>query len=63
MNNPKHPISRKEIAQLLDVSVRVVADNERRWGLDRMRFDYNPRMVRYSRQLVLAMFRQKRWIS
>lgn len=48
MNIPKRNfITRKELAQVLEVSVRTVERNEHRLGLDVARRDLNSRMVRY----------------
>ena len=48
MNIPKRNfITRKELAQVLEVSVRTIERNEHRLGLDVARRDLNSRMVRY----------------
>ena len=52
--NPNY-MSRKQIARALGETVYVVRKNEKRWGLDAARVDFNPRMVRYRRRQALAI--------
>jgi len=46
-------ISRKEVAQLftsefsIDISVDKIRKNEKKWGLDKVRFDLNKRVILY----------------
>ena len=42
-------ITRKEIATMLECSVRQVRSNEARWGIASARSDLNARTVRYLR--------------
>jgi hypothetical protein len=65
-NPPRNPIedgfiSRKTLAQLLgpECSVGIVRKNERHWGIDRARVDFNCRCVRYRYVLVLRILRAK----
>ncbi len=48
-------LSRKQIAQALGESVDMLAENERRWGLDRARVNFNRRVIRYRRAQALAI--------
>ena len=47
MANLKPLLDRKDIAQMLGVSVYVVRANEVRWGLDKSKVELNPRLIRY----------------
>lgn len=44
-------VTRADIAQWLDCTERMVADNERRWGLEAARRDLNARNVRYHAEM------------
>jgi hypothetical protein len=46
-------LTRKDVASVADVTIYQVRSNERRWGLDRCRFDLNSRCVRYDRAQAL----------
>ena len=56
-------VSRKEIAQLLNVSVRSVKRNEQLWGLDKCRIDLNHSCVRFDSKKALAAFRVRRFVE
>ncbi|HZR17967.1 MAG TPA: hypothetical protein VFE51_11660 [Verrucomicrobiae bacterium] len=44
----------KDIAtDLLEVTVKTVRRNEKRWGLDKARYSVNKRVVRYRRGIVI----------
>lgn len=51
-------ICRKELAELLELSVRAVKNNEARWGIAGLRADANGRLVRYRRAAVIAQLRR-----
>ena len=55
-------LTRKDIAQMLDVSVNQVWLNEERWGIRVARADLNKRCVRYRADVVLANFRARGFI-
>ena len=60
MANSQQPIgkrllSRKDVAELLEVSPEQVRKNERRWGLHAARRDLNQRCVRYKTLMALAI--------
>ena len=61
MIDPKHLLSRKDVAELLDVSVDQVRKNERRWGLNAARRDLNRRCIRYRTLMALAILEP--WIG
>jgi Mn-dependent DtxR family transcriptional regulator len=52
--------TRKDIAQLMEVSVRTVTNNEKRLGLDSCRRDINPRTIRYDSELAKEALRKNR---
>lgn len=49
---------RQDIAVMLDVSVKQVQRNERRWGLTPAKERLNGRVVRYKSALALAALRK-----
>ena len=55
-------LTRKDIAQMLDVSVNQVWLNERRWGLLAARADLNKRCVRYRASIVFEIFKSRGWL-
>ena len=52
-----HMSTRKDVAQLLNVSADQVRRNEKRWGLDQARVDLNCRCVRYSTLRMMRILR------
>lgn len=52
-------INRKEIAQLLEVSVDTVEREEVRWGLRPFRRNVTPRQVDYVRRYVIETLRAR----
>jgi hypothetical protein len=56
-------ITRKEIAELLDISYDAVRKGEQRLGISQARRDLNSRCVRYCRRIVIFMFKQKGFIE
>lgn len=55
----QHFLTRKDIARLLEISVKSVHNNEHRLGLDIARVDVNRRYVRYVRTVALAELRTR----
>ncbi|MDB6022918.1 MAG: hypothetical protein JWQ04_2775 [Pedosphaera sp.] len=51
-------IDRKELARLLELSVRSVKNNEVRWGIDQYRADANSRVKRFQRGPTLVQLRK-----
>jgi hypothetical protein len=57
-------ISRKEVAQLfsakfgIDISVDKIRKNEKRWGLDKVRFDFNKRLIFYKHSSVCLIINE-----
>ena len=52
-------LSRKDIANLLEISVKCVENNEERLGLTPARRDLNARMVRYCTAAVLRELKRR----
>lgn len=55
-------LTRKEVAELVGVSVYSVRRNEIRWGLDRARVTANPRLVWYVESIVIEELSRRRLI-
>lgn len=48
MNPTQHPpITRKQLSLLLGVTVRQIARNEKKWGLDKLRVPFCTREIHY----------------
>jgi hypothetical protein len=52
------PLTRKDVAVLLGVSVDQVRKNEFLWGLSKVRYDLNQRSVRYPRGAALRILKK-----
>ena len=55
-------LTRKDIAALLGLRVRVIKDNERRLGIDVFKVRINHKSVFYQGWKVLAHLKKKGWI-
>jgi hypothetical protein len=53
-------IGRKELAVLLELSVRTVKNNETAWGIAGLRADANQRLVRYRRAAALKALKERK---
>ncbi len=56
-------LSRKDVAQQLEISVDSVKNNEIRLGLKATRRDINPRLIRYDRIAAERALRQRKVIK
>ncbi len=52
-------LNRKDLAQILDVSVDQVRKNEKAWGLDAARYDLNLRVVRYDKERAELIIKER----
>lgn len=61
MTTPEGLISRKRVAELMgkEVSPRMVARNEKRWGLDAARVDLNGWHARFRAWQAIKILRQQ----
>ena len=57
MTDDSPTLTRKDIARLLDVSVRTVADSEAALGLTRARINVNRKTIRYAK----TVLREQAW--
>lgn len=55
-------LSRKDIARMLNVSPRMVANNEQRWGLRIARTDLNRRCVRYCACMAMMILKSRKFV-
>ena len=51
--------TRKEIAQLLDVSVNTIRINEEKLGLNKAKFVVSPRLVRYTSSVAATELKRR----
>ena len=59
----KHLLTRKDIAEAMDVSADQVRKNEKPWGIAGARRDLNKRNVRYLASVVWPVLRAKGYIQ
>lgn len=53
-------LTRKDVARILEISVKSVQNNEQRLGLDLARRDINGRYIRYVTPIALAELRKRK---